>query len=966
MNRSLYYLLSAFALMYSTTIAATVPERSVPSHPKPTSTTIHSGLRSIYYENTTEDSLALAAFYLATDGSNWTVTWDLSEPMSTWYGVHLDGNGRVICLDLDGQDNCVSDRNSSGNNLSGDLTDLNLPDLTQLLLSNNQLTGPIPDFLGMPQLQVLDLGGNQLEQSVPDFSGLPVLEELFLAENQLTGEVPDFSACPMLTYLNLHDNMLTGTIPDLSNLPVLLDLILSDNQLSGIIPNFSGLPVLRSLVLSNNQLVGCLPAFSHTPALQVIFVKNNQLQCTVPEYLNLPSLLFLEIEHNRFTFEELLPNLNSINRVYNSGGHFKYFPQQPISVPAMLAGTLGGSITIDLIEDDTVSSNHYVWYKDGMLLEEIDGANELTISGLTGADAGTYSCEITNDLVPNLILYTNDINLFVGDGSESCRMLDSLALVSLYQATDGPNWVNSWDLTQPIHTWYGVTLDDNECVKWLYLRSNKLKGILPDLNLPNLIKLGLNVNDIMSPLPPFSYTPKLDYLELGGNQLTGPLPDLSNLQEVLILRFSGNYLSGQVPDFSLPKLTKLWLDFNALSGIIPDFTGMDMIEEIYLDHNYLEGTIPDFSQSATLKWIEFSDNRLIGTIPDFTNLPALERMYLANNDLTGCLPPLSNSPLIRRILVQGNNLSCTVPAFGGKPQFTDLYLQGNQFTFEDLLPHFSDLDLAVYTYAPQQKIFADTLIEADAGTSLVIDLMVDDTVSSNVYQWYKAGEFYQEVTGSNELSFNTLQLGDSGDYVCLITNPNLPDLSLMSRVITLQVEEVILPDCDDDMLTLDQDPVPADTYRAFSTVESAGSIAAFTAVTFVAGESVRLLPGFHAQAESEFLAYIDDCQAVAESTQELPKSVSALKSSPELKLKVYPNPGRGAIYVEYKLQENSRVRIVITDLTGRRLVVAANDVWQEAGTYRRPIDLQGLPSGMYQVQLFTDQGRAQQRLVVLD
>ncbi|MCH8838691.1 MAG: hypothetical protein IIA60_13000 [Candidatus Marinimicrobia bacterium] len=35
---------------------------------------------------------------------------------------------------------------------------------------------------------------------------------------------------------------------------------------------------------------------------------------------------------------------------------------------------------------------------------------------------------------------------------------DSLALVALYDSTDGANWTNTWDLNTPVDTWYGVTV----------------------------------------------------------------------------------------------------------------------------------------------------------------------------------------------------------------------------------------------------------------------------------------------------------------------------------------------------------------------------------------------------------------------------------------------------------------------------------------------------------------------------
>lgn len=64
------------------------------------------------------DSLVLVALYNASGGSNWTNAWDLNQPMDNWYGVELNEEGCVRCLDLDGNPDC-SGGDETGNNLVG-------------------------------------------------------------------------------------------------------------------------------------------------------------------------------------------------------------------------------------------------------------------------------------------------------------------------------------------------------------------------------------------------------------------------------------------------------------------------------------------------------------------------------------------------------------------------------------------------------------------------------------------------------------------------------------------------------------------------------------------------------------------------------------------------------------------------------------------------------------------------------
>ena len=75
------------------------------------------------FANRTQDSLSLIALYNATGGPDWSNTWDLTQPMSNWYGVQLNNQGRVNGLDLDGEpfSNCSICGGGRGNNMTGTL-----------------------------------------------------------------------------------------------------------------------------------------------------------------------------------------------------------------------------------------------------------------------------------------------------------------------------------------------------------------------------------------------------------------------------------------------------------------------------------------------------------------------------------------------------------------------------------------------------------------------------------------------------------------------------------------------------------------------------------------------------------------------------------------------------------------------------------------------------------------------------
>ncbi len=97
---------------------------------------------------------------------------------------------------------------------------------------------------------------------------------------------------------------------------------------------------------------------------------------------------------------------------------------------------------------------------------------------------------------------------------QSCDLQqDSLALIALYNSTNGDNWTNNtgWLSSDSLSTWEGVTVNDGRVVN-LSLASRNLTGIIPS-EIGNLSEL--------------------TFLHFGNNKLTGSLPpELSNLTKL--------------------------------------------------------------------------------------------------------------------------------------------------------------------------------------------------------------------------------------------------------------------------------------------------------------------------------------------------------------------------------------------------------------------------------------------------
>jgi hypothetical protein len=78
----------------------------------------------------------------------------------------------------------------------------------------------------------------------------------------------------------------------------------------------------------------------------------------------------------------------------------------------------------------------------------------------------------------------------------------------------------------------------------------------------------------------------------------------------------------------------------------------------------------------------------------------------------------------------------------------------------------------------------------------------------------------------------------------------------------------------------------------------------------------------------------------------VPTVVQPLADAQELVLSNYPNPFFGTTKIEIQLQENSKVRVAVTDITGRT-VALLQDGHLDKGTHQFQFDGSALPKGLY-------------------
>jgi hypothetical protein len=143
------------------------------------------GIQKVAAHVSNQERKALVDLYNHTQGSSWTQTWDLSAPVSTWYGVTVV-NDKVVAIDL----------------------------------VNNGLSGTLPASIGaLSKLKTLNLHKNNLQGAIPASIGeLTALKSLNLSLNQMEGLLPTaLKSLSNLVYLDIYFNDFTGDLKEITH-----------------------------------------------------------------------------------------------------------------------------------------------------------------------------------------------------------------------------------------------------------------------------------------------------------------------------------------------------------------------------------------------------------------------------------------------------------------------------------------------------------------------------------------------------------------------------------------------------------------------------------------------------------------------------------------------------------------------------------------------------------------------------
>ncbi len=475
---------------------------------------------------------------------------------------------------------------------------------------------------------------------------------------------------------------------------------------------------------------------------------------------------------------------------------------------------------------------------------------------------------------------------------------------------------------------------------------------------------GLNAGNI----PDLSSSPNIINLGLAGCNRTGTIPAwINQIVNLETLNLSGNSLTGNLPSAfnNAAYIRELDLSWNQFTGAsIPDYSSFERLERLILAGCNLTGSIPAWISSLTnLKDLNISYNMLEGVVPEnMGNLSNMEFLNIEANRLSGAVPAsISNMGNLKEFYLNNNQLSGNMPVMSGLTQLFILRNSNNKFTFANIAA--SGLvpgDITHFVYSKQDTILG---IQQDATTLTALDC----GHVNNVIRWYRDGELISTNTG-------TCEADQTGNYSFTVSNTVYNFLTLYSDTLYVEVPSVPVDLPVNDFTLPDGQ---SGCFNALNDITVAGSspvtIENNANATFIAGNSIRFLPGFHAQEGSYVDAHItttgsfcDDLPTpimateplVAKSaTEPMEKEDQPEPDSSDIAMKVFPNPNNGQFTITFDNFDNE-TKVFVYNTFGQK--VYQTSTWEKFTV----VELQHVRRGIYFVKAVNNQRHYEQKIIV--
>lgn len=249
----------------------------------------------------------------------------------------------------------------------------------------------------------------------------------------------------------------------------------------------------------------------------------------------------------------------------------------------------------------------------------------------------------------------------------------------------------------------------------------------------------------------------------------------------------------------------------------------------------------------------------------------------------------------------------------------------------------------------------------------------DATARLNVQASGGAGSYTFEGNTHDEV------LLDGEDYLVVVTDANGCQKAVSGTIAcgdNTCVNSTESCACDD--LSIEGNQMTTYVYQAANTIVSDATIEAD--MTYKAGVSITLEPGFNTILGHEFLALIETCEEgsslmastsdedlfLTEKNKATTKEEAIVETTTTAVLNVSPNIITSTSQIEYSISESNPVSIEIHSLKGEKVSTITQHSSQEAGTYYLSLkNTQLWGAGIYYVVLQTATERVVRKIVVV-
>ncbi len=258
-----------------------------------------------------------------------------------------------------------------------------------------------------------------------------------------------------------------------------------------------------------------------------------------------------------------------------------------------------------------------------------------------------------------------------------------------------------------------------------------------------------------------------------------------------------------------------------------------------------------------------------------------------------------------------------------------------------------------------------------------------------IINWYRNGNLFatnQKVATIREPEENEVI------YTSILSNAQCAkNFEVFSNpVILRKLDANERLNCNGENVNLIDMPNADEYHRSVNTIVSRQNLGKDLIISYKAGETITLNPGFHAPNGSNFIASIDDCQEtdIVEYTDSI-NTISFKKAQEELGTKnislillenensvevedlntiifrIFPNPFQSQTTIRYHLPRSSNINLQLIDFLGRKIKTIANTEKQEKGWQEIQLSSENLEAGTYYLLLNSGGMLKTQKLLLL-